>query len=376
MYRYMGLFGDDSNGGYEYDEDYVARIVAAAEDDTVTAEVLTKTDSGRFFSGSGYFHDKSLLAHLDADEQPHYVFHNEEAGVITTSDGSVLEPGDDYRAVAAFTERRMVVLVGGEDGDERRSVPYEAFEEFNVKNENGRFVVDTADEGYIFDVDEPLEEDHLLDLIEFLIFHTDVETWDFPDDWHRGIQRRRTQRLSSRAEGSFDIDDLDAILEPLAEDEQPHYLIPASSVTVEGLENAYEPIERAVVTDRRVLIGGEEATYELTDFEADEEATLDTSIPYREMDWVEGRSRDGESGRFVVRRTWGPACHVHVPETEAPDEVVDAIRYVQRQILTSRIEYDDVDPLERIEQLGKLKRAGYIGDEAFEAQKRALLDGF
>lgn len=372
----MGLFGDDRNGGYEYDDDYVAGVVAAAEDDTVTPEALTRTDSGRFFSGSGYLHDP-LLAHLDADEQPHYVFHNDESGVISTSDGSGLEPDDDYRTVAAFTDRRVLLLVGREGGDERRSVAYDDLTGFNVKNANGRFVVETDDGGYIFDVADPLGEDHLLDLIEFLIFRTDIETWDFPDDWHRGIQRRRTQRLGSRAEGSFDIDELDAILDPLDEDEQPHYLIPASSVTVERLENAYEPIERAVVTDRRVLIGGEEATYELTDFEGDgeEQVTLRTSIPYRAMDWAEGRSSDGESGHLVFRRTWGPACHVHVPETDA-EEVVDAIRYVQRQVLTSRIDYDDVDPLERIEQLGKLRRAGYIDDDAFEAQKRSLLDGF
>lgn len=371
----MGLFGDDRTGGYDYDDEYVAEIVEAAEDDTVTPEVLTKTDSKRFFSGSGYLHDEPLLGQLGADEQPNYVFDNEEAGLITTSDGSRLESDSDYRTVVTFTDRRVLFLVGRGGGDEQHSVPYDDVEGFNVKNNNGRFVVETDDEGYIFDVDEPLEESHLLDLIEFLIFHTDIETWDFPDDWHQGIQRRRTQRLGNRAEGSFDIDELDAILAPLGDDEQPHYLIPASSVTVGGLENAYEPIDRVIVTDRRVLINGEEAVYELTDFEAEAEVTLETSIPYRAIDWVEGRSRDGESGRLVVRQTWGPVCTVHVPETD-PVEVVDAIRYVQRQVLTNRIGYDDTDPLERVEQLGKLNRAGYIDDEAFEAQKRSLLDGF
>lgn len=370
----MGLFGDDREAGYEYDDEYVARIVEAAEDDTVTPEVLTTTGPKRFRSAPGYLHDQCLLAHLDADEQPHYAFHNDSAGIITTSDGSGLEPDDDYRTVVAFTDRRVFLCVGRETGDERFTVPYDDLTGFNVKNDNGRFVVETDDEGYIVDVDDPLEEGHLLDLIEFLIFHTDIETWDFPDDWHRGIQRRRTQRLASRAEGTFDIDELDDLLAPLGDDEQPHYLIPASSVAVAGLDNAYEPVERVVVTDRRVLLDGEDETYRLADLEADAEVTLETAIPYRAIDWVEGRSRDGESGTVVVRQTWGPVWNVHVPETD-PAEVVDAIRYVQRQVLTSRIDYDDADPLERIERLGKLNRAGYISDEAFEARKRALLDG-
>ncbi|MFC7082415.1 hypothetical protein [Halorussus caseinilyticus] len=369
----MGLFGDDREGGYEYDEEYVSRIVENAEDGTVTAEVLTKTDSKRFFSGSGYLHDQSLLAHLDADEQPHYVFHNDEAGVITTSDGTRLEPDANYRTIGAFTDRRLVLLVGRESGDEQRAVAYDDVVGFHAKNDNGRFVVETDDEGYVFDVHEPLDEEHLLDLIEFLIFHTDIEAWDFPDDWRRGIQRRRVKRLGSRAEGTFNIDALEALLAPLGDDEQPHYLLPASSVTVGRLENAYKPIERVVVTDQRILVNGEDETYDLTDFEADEDVTLETSIPFHLVDWIEGRSRDGESGTLVVRRTWGPVCRVRVPEPDV-DEVIDAIRYVQRQILTSRIDYDDVDPLEWIEQLGKLNRAGYIEDEVFEAKKRSLLD--
>lgn len=369
----MGLFGDDRDGNYEYDEEYVSRIVAQAEDESVTSEALTRTDSKRLFSGSGYLHDRSLLAHLDADEQPHYVFHNESSGLITTSNGSRLEPGANYRTVGAFTDSRLFLAVGREVGDACRSVPYDEISGFDVKNGNGRFVVETDDEGYVFDVSEPPGERRLLDLIEFLIFQTDIEVWEFPEDWRSGIQRRRAQRLSSRAEGSFDIDKLEGLLSPLGDDEQPHYFLPASSVTVEHLENAYQPVEQVVVTDRRLLINGEETTYELTDFEAEDEVTLETAVPYRAIDWVEGRSSDGESGTLVVRQTWGPICRVHVPET-ASEEVVDAIRYVQRQVLTSRIDYDDTDPLERIEQLGKLNRAGYIDDAAFEAQKQSLLE--
>ncbi|WP_135823972.1 PH domain-containing protein [Halorussus ruber] len=399
----MGLFGGggDDEIRYEYDEEYVAQVVESAEDDTVTAEVLTRTDSKRLFSGSGYLHDQSLLAHLDAAEQPHYVFHNEESGVITTSDGSRLEPGANYRAVAAFTDSRLFVVVGQDSGDETLSASYDEITGFDVKSGNSRFVVETDDEGYIFDVADPVEERRLLDIIEFLIFHTDIETWDFPENWHSGIQRRRAQRLSSRAEGAFDIDKLEGILEPLGDDEQPHYLIPASSVTVDHLENAFKPIDRVVVTDRRLLINGEETTYRFEDFEADDEAEFETAIPYGALDWIEGRSKDGESGALVVRQTWGPVCRVHVPASAAEEsdsgveefesgvegpesgvegpssgvaDIVNAIRYVQRQILTSRIDYDDTDPLERIEQLGKLNRAGYIDDDAFEAEKRSLLD--
>jgi hypothetical protein len=398
----MGLFGDDGNDNeirYEYDEEYVARVVENAEGDTVTAEVLTRTDSKRLFSGSGHLNDQSLLGHLAADEQPHHVFHNEESGVITTSDGSRLEPGANYRAVAAFTDARLFVVVGQDSGDETLSAAYDEITGFDVKNGNSRFVVETDDEGYIFDVADPVEERHLLDIIEFLIFHTDIETWDFPENWHSGIQRRRAQRLSSRAEGAFDIDRLEGLLEPLGDDEQPHYLIPASSVTVDHLENAFKPIDQIVVTDRRLLINGEETTYRFEDFEADDEAEFETAIPYSALDWIEGRSKDGESGALVVRQTWGPVCRVHVPASAAGrsaaeesssggeeshsgverprsgvEDIVDAIRYVQRQILTSRIDYDDTDPLERIEQLGKLNRAGYIDDDAFEAEKRSLLD--
>lgn len=371
----MGLFGDDSDGGYDYDNEYVSRIAENGEDETVTAEVLTATDSNRVFSGSGYVRDQPLIAHLEADEQPHYVFHNDETGVITTSDGSELKPGANYRTIATFTDCRLFLLVGHEDGDGWQSIPYEKFTGFNAKNDATRFIVETDDEGYIFEVEEPLDESHVLNLIEFLIFRTGIEAWEFPDDWREGIQRRRAQRLSGRAEGSFDIDELEAILAPLEDDEQPQYLVPASSVTVGHLENAYNPIDTVVMTDQRILLNGEDATYDLTDFESDEKIALETSIPYHSLDWVEGRSKDGESGTLVARQTWGPVCLVHVPE-EGANEVVDAIRYVQRQILTSRIDYDDVDPLERIEQLRRLNRAGYVADDLFEAKKQSLLDRF
>lgn len=86
--------------------------------------VLTDTGTGGLF-GSKLLADQPLAGHLRGSETARYVLRNKSDGV-TIEDGEssrVAEPGDDYQALAAVTDVRVVFVVGRPDGDLTYAVP-------------------------------------------------------------------------------------------------------------------------------------------------------------------------------------------------------------------------------------------------------------
>nr|WP_282594293.1 restriction endonuclease [Halorientalis brevis] len=113
-------------------------MLASHDDDAISdEELLTGTGSGGVFA-SGYLRDKPLIEYLGESERVSHLLSNKKKGVRreTDDDSTAFTPGDDYRAIAAVTDTRVLFVVGGcDDGDEMFGVPYTEIED--VKTNRG-----------------------------------------------------------------------------------------------------------------------------------------------------------------------------------------------------------------------------------------------
>ncbi|WP_136716227.1 PH domain-containing protein [Halorientalis salina] len=94
-------------------------------------------------SSDGYLRGKRLTDYFEGTERPAFVLSNESKGIEHEQgeETTVVEPGSDYRAVAAITNERVLLAVGG--NDERTglnrdvSLPYTEIR--SVETETGLF---------------------------------------------------------------------------------------------------------------------------------------------------------------------------------------------------------------------------------------------
>lgn len=88
-------------------------------------DVLTGTGPGGLFS-SGYLHDGPALAAVDDDETPQFALTSRKHGIEIGAgeSGETVRPGSDYRMIGVVTDRRLLVLVGHDDGDTQFTVPH------------------------------------------------------------------------------------------------------------------------------------------------------------------------------------------------------------------------------------------------------------
>lgn len=103
-------------------------------------EVLTATESGGLLGGP-FLHDTPVVKYLDDDERVRYAVRNKKSGVTIDRDGGsseTVEPDDDYQALAVVTDRRLLVVVGMDDGDVTREVPMR--EVFEARTESRGFL--------------------------------------------------------------------------------------------------------------------------------------------------------------------------------------------------------------------------------------------
>ena len=86
-------------------------------------DVLSRTGGGGLLS-TGYLADEPAIALIEDDEIIQYVVTNRKRGVAIESDGSTtrVKPDRGHRTVVVLTDRRLLVVVGHADGDERRSI--------------------------------------------------------------------------------------------------------------------------------------------------------------------------------------------------------------------------------------------------------------
>ncbi|RLM89916.1 hypothetical protein D3D01_18560 [Haloarcula sp. Atlit-7R] len=88
-------------------------------------DILTRTGPGGLFS-TGYLHDEPALAAVDDDETPRFALTSRKHGVElgTSESGETVQPSSNYRMIGVVTDRRLIVLVGNDDGDRRFAVPH------------------------------------------------------------------------------------------------------------------------------------------------------------------------------------------------------------------------------------------------------------
>ncbi|MDS0283026.1 hypothetical protein [Haloarcula onubensis] len=85
--------------------------------------VLSRTGGGGFLS-TGYLADDPAIALVEDDETMQYVLTNRKRGVTVESadETSQVRPDSNHRTVVVVTDRRLLVLVGRDDGDEQHSI--------------------------------------------------------------------------------------------------------------------------------------------------------------------------------------------------------------------------------------------------------------
>lgn len=83
-------------------------------------DALTQTGQGGFLS-RGYLAEQPAIALVKDDETVQYVLTNRKRGVTVKSGGSTdrIKPDGRHRTVTVVTDRRLLILVGRGDGDER-----------------------------------------------------------------------------------------------------------------------------------------------------------------------------------------------------------------------------------------------------------------
>lgn len=100
-------------------------------------DALTQAGRSGFLS-SGYLADEPAQSVVEADEKIQFVLTNRKRGVRVEAGGASeqVTPDGRYRTVAVVTDRRLVVLVGRAQGDERTEIPLADVTE--VDTERGR----------------------------------------------------------------------------------------------------------------------------------------------------------------------------------------------------------------------------------------------
>src|SRR6056297_3514446 len=106
------------------------------------AEQLPRSGSDAGSSG-GYLRGKRLTDYFEGSERPAFVLSNEAKGIKHErgDETAVVTPGEDYQAVAAVTNERVLLVVGGNDerGGHNREVSLPYTEIRSIETRTGVF---------------------------------------------------------------------------------------------------------------------------------------------------------------------------------------------------------------------------------------------
>ncbi|MFD1585490.1 PH domain-containing protein [Halorientalis brevis] len=106
------------------------------------AEQILRSGSDAGSSG-GYLRGKRLTDYFEGSERPAFVLSNETKGIKHERGGetAVVTPGEDYQAVAAVTNERVLLVVGGNDerGGRNREVSLPYTEIRSIETKTGVF---------------------------------------------------------------------------------------------------------------------------------------------------------------------------------------------------------------------------------------------
>ncbi|GAB3667301.1 hypothetical protein GCM10028856_10420 [Halopiger thermotolerans] len=121
--------------------------VENAKSATVTADVLTSTspeDRGNYIEKR--FVNESLITYLGPREQPHFVFHAKSKAARKDGE-SVLKPDPSGGLAICFTDERILLVAGQEDGDSSVDVTYSELDDYETSTGRlkHRITVSSAD---------------------------------------------------------------------------------------------------------------------------------------------------------------------------------------------------------------------------------------
>jgi len=120
----------------DVDDDRVAALAADATSDTVTPGVLANRDNRS---------NRPIVAYLDGDEQPRYVFRGTEL-IVADPDGSSTRKHPTRELQVVLTDRRLLFVVGGRLADDLVELPLPAVRSAYVEDEGRRlYLVVDAD---------------------------------------------------------------------------------------------------------------------------------------------------------------------------------------------------------------------------------------
>jgi len=171
----------------------VEQLVKEAIDDTVTEERLSEK-SGRLVKR---LEDQPIIDYLQEDEQPHFMFNGPSTGFELDGEYSgQISPGDPHNAWLVVTDRRLLGLVGQDDGDEVMPIDYEDVDDVELEQSFGKFTltINAAGTSYTFYAtdDNSADTDAALNYIRSNAgLETKEDLQPEAEDDSDGIDRRR-----------------------------------------------------------------------------------------------------------------------------------------------------------------------------------------
>jgi len=135
------------DSGVDRHQDRAREVAAASDHAGVTAGLLGGT--GRF-SSTFYLFDDPAVAYLDTDELVHFGFYNEMKGVGIGEPDDTYVPDKSGVTIVLVTDRRVLALVGREEGDHEVSLHYDTVTgaRFEVGDLHDRLVIETVSDTY------------------------------------------------------------------------------------------------------------------------------------------------------------------------------------------------------------------------------------
>lgn len=162
---------------------------------------LTQAGRGGFLS-RGYLAERPAISLIDDGETIQYVLTNRRRGVrVTAADSTYnIKPDGRHRTVVVITDRRLLVLVGREDGDERSDIDLGDIVgvETSTGRRNGRLTVESTDETWAI----PTDTDGLDDVVSYL--RDAASAWRAVEDLLETVESELATAARQLADGEHD----------------------------------------------------------------------------------------------------------------------------------------------------------------------------
>lgn len=180
----------------------MGRIINLNSWDEELPGALTQTGEGGFLS-RGYLADEPAITLVEDAETVQYVLTNRKRGVTIESADSTAhsKPDSRHRTVVVVTDRRLLVLVGRSEGDERTTIELDEVTEVaaTTGRRNGRLTV-ARDDDTTWQI--PTDTDGLDDVTAYL--RDAAEAWKQVEALLAPVEAALSEATQHRKAGEYD----------------------------------------------------------------------------------------------------------------------------------------------------------------------------